>query len=100
MGRGEKDMICTKCGARLMETDQFCPKCGAKVVKAIKEKRCTECGEILRDGVKFCPGCGRAVGGKSSRPVVSDETLDMPIEAIERNILTETAAEIKKERRT
>lgn len=100
MGRGEKDMICTKCGARLMETDQFCPKCGAKVVKAIKEKRCTECGEILRDGVKFCPGCGRAVGGKSSRPVVSDETLDIPIEAIERNILTETAAEIKKERRT
>lgn len=93
-------MICTKCGARMMETDQFCPKCGAKVVKAIKEKKCPDCGEILRDGVKFCPGCGREIGSKNSRPTVSDETLDIPIEAIERNILTETAAEIKKERRT
>ncbi len=75
-------MICTKCGARLMETDQFCPKCGAKV---IKEKKCPDCGEILRDGVKFCPGCGRAVGSKKSRRTMSDEGLDIPIEAIERN---------------
>lgn len=88
-------MICTKCGARLMETDQFCSKCGARV---IKEKRCPDCGELLRDNVRFCPGCGRAVGGKRSAPAVSDETLDIPIEAIERNILSETEAEIKARR--
>ena len=23
-------MICTKCGARIMENDQFCPKCGSR----------------------------------------------------------------------
>lgn len=87
-------MICTKCGARLMENDQFCPKCGARV---IKEKRCPDCGAVLRDGIKFCPECGRPVGvkRKAKTPVVSDETLDIPIEAIERNILSETAAEIK-----
>ena len=96
MGRGEKDMICTKCGARLMETDQFCPKCGAKVVKAIKEKRCTECGEILRDGVKFCPGCGRAVGGKSSRPVVSDETLDAHAVVFPRFVQIQTARSVER----
>ena len=90
-------MICTKCGARLMETDQFCSKCGARV---IKEKRCPDCGELLRDNVRFCPGCGRAVGVRRSKAAVSDETLDIPIEAIERNILSETAAEIKAERRT
>lgn len=89
-------MLCTKCGARLMETDQFCPKCGARV---IREKRCPDCGERLRDGVKFCPGCGRAVGSAGRTPEVSDETLDIPIEAIERNILSETAAEIKTDRR-
>ena len=85
-------MICTKCGARIMENDQFCPKCGAR---AIKDKRCPDCGALLRDGVKFCPECGRAVGGRRKAPAVSDETLDIPIEAIERNILSETAAEIK-----
>ena len=90
-------MICKKCGARLQETDQFCPKCGAKVIKT---RRCPDCGEVLRDGVKFCPGCGRTVGSRKSAPAVSDETLDIPIEAIEKNILSETAAEIKAERRT
>lgn len=96
-GRGETEMICTKCGARLMETDQFCPKCGTKV---IKEKRCLECGELLRDGARFCPGCGSAVGekrrGQTTPKGMGD---DIPIEAIERNILSETAAEIKAERR-
>lgn len=87
-------MICTKCGARLMESDQFCPKCGARV---IKEKKCPECGAVLRDGIKFCPECGSPVGAKRKvkAQVVSDETLDIPIEAIERNILSETAAEIR-----
>ncbi len=88
-------MICTKCGARIMENDQFCPKCGAR---AIKDKRCPDCGALLRDGVKFCPECGRAVGGRRKASAVSDETLDIPIEAIERNILSETAAEIKSDR--
>lgn len=96
MGRGVEEMVCTKCGARLMETDQFCPKCGAK---RIREKKCPDCGEILRDGVKFCPGCGRVVGAKKRRQPAPDETLDIPIEAIERNILSETEAEIKKDRR-
>lgn len=89
-------MLCTRCGARLMETDQFCPKCGARVIRG---KRCPDCGEILRDGVRFCPGCGRAVGSTGKAPVMSDETMDIPIEAIERNILSETAAEIKAERK-
>lgn len=92
-----KQMICTKCGARLQQTDQFCPKCGAKV---IKDRRCPDCGEVLRDGVKFCPGCGKAVGSKKSTAAVLEETLDIPIEAIEKNILSETAAEIKAERKT
>lgn len=85
-------MVCTECGARLMEGDQFCPKCGARV---IKEKRCPDCGEVLREGVRFCPGCGRAVGGRKSVPEEPEEAWDIPIEAIERNILSETAAEIK-----
>ena len=89
-------MICTNCGARLMETDRFCPKCGAK---AIKDRRCPDCGAVLREGVKFCSKCGRPVGGKGSAGKVSDDTLDIPIDAIERNILSETAAEIKADRR-
>lgn len=90
-------MLCTNCGARLMESDQFCPKCGAK---AIKDSRCPDCGAVLRDGAKFCPKCGRSVGGKGRVGGVSDDTLDIPIDAIERNILSETAAEIKADRRT
>ena len=89
-------MLCTTCGARLMESDQFCPKCGAK---AIRDSRCPDCGAVLRDGAKFCPKCGRSVGGKGSVGGVSDDTLDIPIDAIERNILSETAAEIKAERK-
>lgn len=90
-------MICTNCGARLMETDLFCPKCGTK---AIKDRRCPDCGALLRDGVTFCPKCGRLVGEDGSAHGVSDDTLDIPIDAIERNILSETAAEIKADRRT
>ncbi len=90
-------MICTNCGAHLMETDKFCPKCGTK---AIKDKRCPDCGALLRDGAKFCPKCGRLVGGNGSAHGVSEDTLDIPIDAIERNILSETAAEIKADHRT
>lgn len=89
-------MICTNCGASMMETDQFCPKCGAK---AIKDRRCPDCGAVLRDGVKFCPKCGRLIGGSGKTAGVSGDTLDIPIDAIERNILSETAAEIKADRR-
>ena len=91
-----KNMICTNCGAKLMDTDQFCPKCGAK---AIKDKRCPDCGALLRDGTKFCHKCGRPVDGEDSADKVSNETLDIPIVDIERNILSETAAEIKADRR-
>lgn len=88
-------MICNKCGAHLLENDQFCPKCGTRVIKG---KRCPDCGAALRDGVKFCPECGRAVEGRGRTAKAADETLDIPIEAIERNILSETAAEMKAER--
>lgn len=90
-------MICTNCGARLMESDQFCPKCGTK---AIKDLRCPDCGALLRDGAKFCPKCGRAIGKNGNKNKKFDDTLDIPIDAIERNILSETAAEIKADRRT
>lgn len=90
-------MICTKCGARMMDTDRFCPKCGAK---AIKEKRCPECGALLREGTKFCHKCGCPVNNAGDTRQVSQETLDIPIDAIEQNILSETAAEIRADRRT
>lgn len=90
-------MICTKCGARMMDTDRFCPKCGAK---AIKEKRCPECGTLLREGTKFCHKCGNPVENTESTGKASQETLDIPIDAIEQNILSETAAEIRADRRT
>lgn len=90
-------MKCTNCGANLLETDQFCPKCGAK---AIKDRRCPDCGAVLREGTKFCHKCGRPVADRDSGRKVSDETLDIPIDAIERNILSETAAEIKADPRT
>ena len=89
-------MICTKCGARIMDTDRFCPKCGAK---AIKEKRCPECGALLREGTKFCHKCGCLVDSSEKPRQVSQETLDIPIDAIEQNILSETAAEIRADRR-
>lgn len=89
-------MLCTNCGARLMDTDQFCPKCGTR---AIKDKRCPDCGAVLRDGTRFCHKCGRLVDGTDSAREVSDETLDIPIDAIERNILSETAAEIRADHR-
>ena len=84
-------MICTNCGAHLMDTDQFCPKCGAK---AIKDNRCPECGALLRDGTKFCHKCGCPVNGAERDDAVTDKTLDIPIDVIERNILSETAAEV------
>ena len=92
-----KNMICTNCGAKLMDTDQFCPRCGAK---AIKDKRCPDCGAVLRDGTRFCHKCGRQIDGEVSADKVSNETLDIPIVDIERNILSETAAEIKADHRT
>ncbi|MDE6738029.1 MAG: zinc-ribbon domain-containing protein [Lachnospiraceae bacterium] len=84
-------MICKECGAGLMETDQFCPKCGTRV---IKEMRCPDCGAVLREGTKFCHKCGRLIGGGSGRKK-TDEAEDISIDAMEQNILSETAAEIK-----
>ena len=84
-------MKCTNCGAHLMDTDQFCPKCGAK---AVKDNRCPECGALLREGTKFCHKCGCPVNGAEQDDTVTDKTLDIPIDVIERNILSETAAEV------
>lgn len=89
--RGDIPMKCTRCGATLLDTDQFCNKCGAKV---IRQKRCPDCGTVLRDGTLFCPGCGKKVGEAQEKEVEKGETLDIPIEVIERNILSETAAEM------
>lgn len=80
----------------MMDTDRFCPKCGAK---AIKEKRCPECGAMLREGTKFCHKCGCPVDNAGSAGQVSQETLGIPIDAIEQNILSETEAEIRADRR-
>lgn len=90
-------MVCTECGARVSEADQFCPECGAKV---IKKRRCPDCGTPLRQDNKFCPKCGRLVGEKKKARPVSQDTMDIPMESIERNILSETAAEIRTERRS
>lgn len=87
-------MICAKCGARLLDTDQFCSRCGTKV---IKEKRCPDCGAVLREGTKFCHKCGRLIEASEKAQQVPEETLDIPIEAIERNILSETEKKIRAE---
>lgn len=84
-------MVCKECGAALMDTDQFCPKCGTKV---IKEKRCPDCGAVLREGTRFCHKCGRLVEN-GGRQKAAEEMEDIPIDAMEQNILSETAAEIK-----
>lgn len=88
-------MICARCGARLQGSDQFCPECGAKV---IKERRCPDCGAVLREGTKFCHKCGRLVERTNSSSKVSEETLDIPIETIERTIVAETEAKVMAER--
>lgn len=86
-------MKCTNCGAELLDTDQFCNKCGQKVVR---QRKCPDCGTILRDGTKFCHKCGRLVDGSDAETVVEPktDTLDIPIEVIEQNILSETEAEM------
>lgn len=84
-------MICKECGAELMETDQFCPKCGTRV---IKETRCPDCGAVLREGTKFCHKCGRLVGG-DGRQKKTERAEEVSMDAMEQNILSETAAEIK-----
>lgn len=85
-------MICKECGNDLQDTDVFCPKCGARV---IKEKRCPNCGEVIREGMQFCAKCGKRVDTPKAKSRAPQETLDIPIEAIERNILSETEANIR-----
>lgn len=87
-------MICAKCGVRLLDTDQFCPECGAKV---IREKRCPDCGAVLREGTKFCHKCGRLVENMQSPRQKKEETIDIPIDAIERTIVAETEAKVMAE---
>lgn len=62
--------------------------------------KCTNCGAQLMDNSQFCHKCGRPIDSRESARKVSEETLDIPIDAIERNILSETAAEIKADHRT
>lgn len=62
--------------------------------------KCTYCGTQLMDNSQFCHKCGRPIDRRESARKVSEETLDIPIDAIERNILSETAAEIKADHRT
>lgn len=73
-----------------MDSDLFCNKCGARVVKP---EICPDCGTVLRDGTKFCHKCGRLVDN-SEPEKVRNETLDIPIDLIERKILSSTVAEI------
>lgn len=89
-------MLCTNCGAHMMDSDQFCPKCGAK---AIKDRKCPDCGTVLREGTLFCHKCGRPIDDDKGAEKVPEETLGIPVDAIERNILSETAAEIKADHR-
>ena len=89
-------MICAKCGASILDTDQFCPECGAKV---IRERRCPDCGAVLREGTKFCHKCGRLVENTGNSHHKAEETLDIPIDAIERTIVAETEAKVIAERR-
>lgn len=90
-------MVCTKCGAGLRESDQFCPKCGTRV---IKETRCPDCGAALREGTKFCHKCGSMVERSEGSGGAGVENMeDIPMDAIERNILSETEAELKADRR-
>lgn len=95
-------MKCTNCGVQLTSDDLFCPNCGAKV---IKDRRCPECGALLREDTNFCHRCGRKIEEKKNSPQAGsreknkEETLDIPIDVIERNILSETAAEIRADQR-
>ncbi len=90
-------MKCTNCGAHLTDEDLYCPRCGAKT---IKDRRCPGCGAILREDTNFCHKCGRPVSGNGEEREVTRQTLDIPIDVIERNILSETAAEIGSDQRT
>lgn len=87
-------MKCLNCGAELLDTDRFCNKCGHKIVS---QPKCPDCGTLLREGTRFCHKCGRLVGEDEEIPV-SRETLDIPIEQIEQNILFETESEMKSAR--
>lgn len=92
-------MRCSQCGADIQETDSFCSKCGAKV---IRQRRCPGCGVLLRENTNFCHECGKRLSGMQTvqeEKTIKDDTLDIPVEEIERNILFETAAEIEKDSR-
>lgn len=84
-------MKCMNCGAELLSNDQFCSKCGAK---AVREQRCPDCGTVLREGTKFCHKCGRQIESRQTQTAVSEDTLGIPMDLIEKKILSETAAEM------
>lgn len=84
-------MKCMNCGAELLSSDQFCSKCGAK---AVREQKCPDCGTVLREGTKFCHKCGRQIEGRQIQTAVSEDTLGIPMDLIEKKILSETATEM------
>lgn len=84
-------MKCMNCGAELLSNDQFCSKCGAK---AVREQRCPDCGTVLREGTKFCHKCGRQIESRQTQTAVSEDTLGIPMDLIEKKILSETEAEM------
>lgn len=51
----EHDIVCSACGAKLMETTKFCPECGKKY------NPCTKCGADIPDGATECSKCGTRV---------------------------------------
>lgn len=77
-------MKCKKCGADLYSNDLFCNKCGEQVKQ---DRKCPQCNAILRDNTVFCHQCGCRI----------EDTIDIPFDEIEKNILTETALEVAKE---
>lgn len=54
-------MICSKCGAQIMDGSKFCTHCGNKVEPkpvAANVSACPKCGAELKVGAKFCTKCG------------------------------------------
>jgi len=97
-------MRCKKCGTILLDTDTYCGKCGAKVEIDI----CPKCSETLRPGMRFCSSCGYEVVQEEYTdpedddiPVVKQvETVDIPFDVIEENIIRDVERQIEKPDKT
>lgn len=54
---GRKDMICTKCGNKVVENVVFCTKCGRKIERI----QCPHCGKAVDKNAVFCSECGKRI---------------------------------------